>query len=55
MTFKEILEQFEIEGFGYFVTEYASVDDMPDEKSKELFEKARNAMNEFRVYIERNA
>jgi len=40
------------EGDGYYFTGYTSSDYMPDEKSKELFKNALNAIEAFRKYIE---
>jgi len=43
--------RMEQEGTGYFFTGYCSAKDMPDEKSKELFQKALDGIVEFEDYV----
>ena len=50
--FERTLYELNNEGDGYFFTGYTSADYMPDDKSKELFKKALNAIETFREYIE---
>jgi len=53
--FKMALYDLNSEGDGYFFTGYTCADYMPDEKSTELFQKALEAIKEFRGYIEEKA
>jgi hypothetical protein len=50
--FENTLYSLDSEGEGYFFVGYTSDEYMPDDKSKELFINARNAINEFREYLE---
>ena len=49
--FKELVDVVEDEGLSYFILYCYTSDDMPDEKSKELFAKAEKALKEFENYI----
>ena len=49
--FREVIDRVEDEGLSYFILHYYTPDDMPDEKSKELFAKAEKALKEFENYI----
>jgi len=53
--FNDVVNKMENEGIGYFITSYCTANDMPDEKSKELFAKAEKALNEFESYIYKKA
>ena len=48
----DVQVSIENEGIGYFLTSYCSSDDMPDEKGKELFDKAIKAIEEFEKYVQ---
>jgi len=49
--FKELVNIVEDEGLSYFILYCYTANDMPDEKSKELFAKAEKALKEFENYI----
>ena len=54
--FQKIASDIEEEEIGYYLLDYgASIWDMPDEKSKELFANAEKALREFKTYIFENA
>ena len=53
--FIDVSNKIDNEGLGYFILDYTSSDSMPDQKSKELFEAAEDALSEFRNYIEEKA
>jgi len=49
--FDYIEAKIDNEGIGYYILDYTTSAEMPDEKSKELFDKASNALREFKNYI----
>jgi len=53
--FEYILNKIDNEGLGYYLLDYTDSSEMPDEKSKELFEKANEALFAFKKYIEEKA
>lgn len=44
---EEVIDVLESEGIGYFIKYYCSAEDMPDEKLKNLFAKAKKALDDF--------
>lgn len=47
MSVDEIRNMIEIEGLGYFITDYASSNSIPEGKLRDAFVKAREAIGEF--------
>lgn len=51
----KVLNKIENEGLDYFILDYTDANSMPDKKGKELFEKARIALEEFKEYVDLQA
>ena len=50
--FEGIKNRIEQEGLGYYLISYTDSSEMPDETSKDLFDKAVNALDDFMDYVE---
>jgi len=48
----EVAQKMDYEGSEYFVTGYASADQMPDDEVKAVFEKAEKAYSDFLEVVE---
>lgn len=51
----DVLNKIENEGLGYFILDYTSSFDMPDEKGAKLFDEAEFALRQFQEYVEEQA
>ena len=51
----EVLLTMNKKGLGYFILHYCEAKDMPDKESKELFQKAFDALQDFEIYVKTNA
>ncbi len=49
--YTKVYYSIENEGLGYFLTGYTSANTMPDEKGEELFNIAKQALLEFKNYV----
>lgn len=49
--YTKVYYSIENEGLGYFLTSYTSANTMPDEKGEELFNIAKQALLEFKNYV----
>ena len=53
--FENVVNKIDNEGLGYYLISYTDSSSMPDEKSKDLFDKAVKALNNFTEYVEAKA
>ena len=53
--FEYVEDKIDQEGLGYYLMDYTDSGEMPDEKSRELFDRASGAMRDFVDYIEEMA
>ena len=53
--FEDIQGKIENEGLGYYVMDYTDSSAMPDETSRDLFDKASNALSDLVDYINEKA
>ena len=48
---EDVRDKVDEEGLGYFIMYYTSADTMPDDELKEAFEKAKEALEEFKALL----